>query len=124
MCEKERIQLVAKLGEDRKLYFQRLFINLRIKPSLKKFPIPFTSKKCQDASDLRVTEQVDSRRNTYEAKSTCSASTSCYPHSTDDHVEIDFGMTIFYSLTKNSIQIVMSRNQLTLFLQFILATLL
>nr|CAD2170856.1 unnamed protein product [Meloidogyne enterolobii] len=61
-----------------------------IKPSLKKFPIPFTSKKCQDTSDLRVTEQVDSRRNTFEAKSTCSASTSCYPHSTDDHVEIDF----------------------------------
>nr|CAD2169359.1 unnamed protein product [Meloidogyne enterolobii] len=61
-----------------------------IKPSLKKFQIPFTTKKCQDASDLRVSEQVDSRRNTYEAKSTCSASTSCYPHSTDDHVEIDF----------------------------------
>lgn len=61
-----------------------------IKPSLKKFPIPFTSKKCHDTSELRVTEQVDSRRNTYEAKSTCSASSSCYPHSTDDHVEIDF----------------------------------
>ncbi|KAF7640296.1 IRS-type PTB domain-containing protein [Meloidogyne graminicola] len=61
-----------------------------IKPSLKKFPIPFTNKKCNEATDLRDSEHVDSRRNTFEAKSTCSASSSFYPNSTDDHVEIDF----------------------------------
>lgn len=68
-----------------------------MKPSLRKLStaIAVQQKKRQQQDDELGTslDGDNSRRNTYGAKSMGSyGSSSCYPQSMEDHIEIDFGI--------------------------------